>query len=151
MAQKLTFTPTGVCSRMIEIEVEDGVVKHVEFTGGCSATPKAWPGWWKAWQWTKPSSAFPASAAALSPPPARSAGPGAAQDPGRSQHHCIKTDLTEENMNTTYLDEYRRWRNSGALTADEQSELAAIAGQRHRASSSFHRANDIRTAGLRAV
>lgn len=43
MAQKLTFTPTGVCSRMIEIEVEDGVVKHVEFTGGCSGNTQAWP------------------------------------------------------------------------------------------------------------
>ncbi len=33
---KYTYTPRGVCSRMIEIEVEDGVVSRVEFTGGCS-------------------------------------------------------------------------------------------------------------------
>lgn len=34
--EKLNYTTSGVCSRMIEIEVEDGVVKHVEFVGGCS-------------------------------------------------------------------------------------------------------------------
>ncbi|MBQ8397116.1 MAG: TIGR03905 family TSCPD domain-containing protein [Clostridia bacterium] len=32
----MNYTTSGVCSRMIEIEVEDGVVKHVEFVGGCS-------------------------------------------------------------------------------------------------------------------
>lgn len=34
--EKITYTPSGVCSRMIEIEVEDGIVRHVDFTGGCA-------------------------------------------------------------------------------------------------------------------
>lgn len=34
--EKITYTPQGVCSRLIEIEVEDGIVRHVAFTGGCS-------------------------------------------------------------------------------------------------------------------
>ena len=34
--EKINYTPSGVCSRMIEVEVENGIVKHVEFTGGCS-------------------------------------------------------------------------------------------------------------------
>jgi uncharacterized protein (TIGR03905 family) len=29
------YTPVGVCSRNIEIEVEEGIVKAVKFTGGC--------------------------------------------------------------------------------------------------------------------
>lgn len=29
------FTPKGVCSRKIEVTVEDGIVKNVKFTGGC--------------------------------------------------------------------------------------------------------------------
>lgn len=29
------YTPVGVCSKNIEIEVEDGIVKAVKFTGGC--------------------------------------------------------------------------------------------------------------------
>ncbi len=33
--QKLQFFPVGVCSRQIDIEVEAGVIKNVEFTGGC--------------------------------------------------------------------------------------------------------------------
>lgn len=33
---KISYTTSGVCSRMIDIEVEDGIVKHVEFNGGCS-------------------------------------------------------------------------------------------------------------------
>ncbi len=33
---KYTYTTKGVCARMIEIEVENGIVSRVEFTGGCS-------------------------------------------------------------------------------------------------------------------
>lgn len=33
---KTTFYPTGVCSRQYDIELEDGVIKAVEITGGCS-------------------------------------------------------------------------------------------------------------------
>lgn len=29
------YTPRGVCSRSIHIEVEDGIVKSVSFRGGC--------------------------------------------------------------------------------------------------------------------
>lgn len=35
MVKKICFTPCGVCSRQIDVEVEDGVVKSVRFTGGC--------------------------------------------------------------------------------------------------------------------
>ena len=31
-----TFQPRGVCSQRIEIDVEDGLVQDVQFTGGCS-------------------------------------------------------------------------------------------------------------------
>lgn len=30
-----TYTPHGVCSRQIRIELEDGVVKGLSFLGGC--------------------------------------------------------------------------------------------------------------------
>ena len=33
---KISYKPKGVCSRMIHVEVEDGLVKSVEFIGGCS-------------------------------------------------------------------------------------------------------------------
>ena len=33
---KISYKPKGVCSRMIHAEVEDGIVKSVEFIGGCS-------------------------------------------------------------------------------------------------------------------
>ena len=32
----MQYTPTGVCSRGIDIELENGIVKDVRFTGGCS-------------------------------------------------------------------------------------------------------------------
>lgn len=35
MEKKINFTPCGVCSRQIEVAVEDGIVKSVRFTGGC--------------------------------------------------------------------------------------------------------------------
>ncbi|MBQ7398832.1 MAG: TIGR03905 family TSCPD domain-containing protein [Clostridia bacterium] len=32
----MRFSTRGTCSRAINIEVENGIVKHVEFEGGCS-------------------------------------------------------------------------------------------------------------------
>ena len=31
-----TFTTTGTCSRAINFEVEDNIITHVDFVGGCS-------------------------------------------------------------------------------------------------------------------
>ncbi len=31
-----TYTPHGVCSRKIDVELEDGVVKSIQFLGGCN-------------------------------------------------------------------------------------------------------------------
>ena len=36
MNSKFTFYPQGVCSMMIEIELEDDIIKDVVFTGGCN-------------------------------------------------------------------------------------------------------------------
>lgn len=33
---KYTYTPSGVCSRQINFEVEDGKVKSVSYFGGCN-------------------------------------------------------------------------------------------------------------------
>lgn len=32
----ISYTPKGVCSRKIDIEVEGDIVKSVKFTGGCN-------------------------------------------------------------------------------------------------------------------
>lgn len=37
---KYSFTPRGVCSSRIDIEVEDGVVLDVVYTGGCNGNLK---------------------------------------------------------------------------------------------------------------
>ncbi|MBE6855370.1 MAG: TIGR03905 family TSCPD domain-containing protein [Ruminococcus sp.] len=37
---KFVYQPTGVCSRQIQIEVEDGIVKDVLFIGGCNGNSK---------------------------------------------------------------------------------------------------------------
>ena len=36
MAKMFTFYPEGVCSMMIEIELDGDVIKDVVFTGGCN-------------------------------------------------------------------------------------------------------------------
>ena len=41
MGKKLTYYPEGVCSVMIEIELEGDVIKDVVFTGGCNGNLKA--------------------------------------------------------------------------------------------------------------
>lgn len=37
---KITYIPKGVCSRQINIEVEDGVVQDVQYFGGCNGNLK---------------------------------------------------------------------------------------------------------------
>ena len=34
--EHISYTPRGVCSRHIDIDVEDGVIKAVKFHGGCA-------------------------------------------------------------------------------------------------------------------
>ncbi|MBE6535365.1 MAG: TIGR03905 family TSCPD domain-containing protein [Ruminococcaceae bacterium] len=34
--EKITYTPNGVCSRRMEIEVEDGKITAVKIVGGCA-------------------------------------------------------------------------------------------------------------------
>ena len=36
MKDQITYTTRGVCSRGIEITIEDGIVTAVKFIGGCS-------------------------------------------------------------------------------------------------------------------
>lgn len=33
--EKVIITPKNVCSRQIEVEHENGIIKHVKFVGGC--------------------------------------------------------------------------------------------------------------------
>lgn len=33
---KYSYTPYGVCSRKIDIDIEDGIIKDCRFTGGCN-------------------------------------------------------------------------------------------------------------------
>ena len=32
----ITYRPKGVCSRLMRVEVEDGIIRQVELQGGCS-------------------------------------------------------------------------------------------------------------------
>ncbi len=34
--EKITYTPKGVCSRQIDIELDGDVITGVKFTGGCA-------------------------------------------------------------------------------------------------------------------
>ena len=33
--KKIVYRPKGTCSQLIEIEVDDGIISMVEYTGGC--------------------------------------------------------------------------------------------------------------------
>lgn len=37
---KFTYTTKGVCSRSIDIEIEDDIIKSVSYTGGCNGNLK---------------------------------------------------------------------------------------------------------------
>ena len=32
---KMTYVPKGVCSNRFDIDVEDGIIKHIDIVGGC--------------------------------------------------------------------------------------------------------------------
>ena len=34
--EKISYIPHGVCSRKIDIEIEDGIIKSVKYSGGCA-------------------------------------------------------------------------------------------------------------------
>ena len=36
MTQHISYPTVGTCSRQIDIELEEGVIRNVTFTGGCS-------------------------------------------------------------------------------------------------------------------
>ena len=36
MTEHISYTPKHVCSRKIDIDLEDGVITAVKFTGGCA-------------------------------------------------------------------------------------------------------------------
>ena len=37
---KFEYRPSGVCSRSIYLDIENGVIKDVEFVGGCNGNLK---------------------------------------------------------------------------------------------------------------
>lgn len=37
---KIEYTPSGVCSKKMEVEVENGVIKEVSVLGGCNGNLK---------------------------------------------------------------------------------------------------------------
>ena len=37
---KYNYVPRGVCSRLIELEIEDGIIKDCRFVGGCNGNLK---------------------------------------------------------------------------------------------------------------
>jgi len=38
--ERITYTTRGVCSRRINIDVEDGIIQEVTFEGGCAGNTK---------------------------------------------------------------------------------------------------------------
>ncbi len=38
--EKISFTPKGVCCKKMEIEIEEGVIRSVDFRGGCNGNLK---------------------------------------------------------------------------------------------------------------
>ena len=52
-----TYTPRGVCSRKMTVELENGVIKSVNVEGGCNGNLQASAGWWWAWTPRRPSGA----------------------------------------------------------------------------------------------
>ena len=46
----IQYKTKGVCSQQMNVKIEDGVVQKVEIVGGCHATARGWPAWWRGWR-----------------------------------------------------------------------------------------------------
>ena len=57
---EFTYKPKGVCSKLMELDIEDGKIQSLKVTGGCSGNLQALS---PAWTLTRPSAAWRASAA----------------------------------------------------------------------------------------
>ena len=40
MTKRIEYKTSGTCSRMVNVEIEDGVIKSCEFIGGCAGNTK---------------------------------------------------------------------------------------------------------------
>ena len=40
---RYSYTPKGVCSRAIELELDNGLAKNIHFTGGCNGRGTSCP------------------------------------------------------------------------------------------------------------
>ncbi len=45
----MQFKPKGVCSQLIQFDIENNKIRNVGFVGGCSETCRESPAWLKAW------------------------------------------------------------------------------------------------------
>jgi uncharacterized protein (TIGR03905 family) len=41
MTTRYTYTPRGVCSRQINVELDGDTIEHIDFVGGCNGNLKA--------------------------------------------------------------------------------------------------------------
>lgn len=41
MTTRFSYTPRGVCSRQINVELDGDTIEHVDFVGGCNGNLKA--------------------------------------------------------------------------------------------------------------
>ena len=40
MTQRIEYKTSGTCSRMVNVEIEDGIITSCEFIGGCAGNTK---------------------------------------------------------------------------------------------------------------
>ncbi len=40
MRENISYTPAGICARQINVEIEDDIIKDVQFIGGCDGNHK---------------------------------------------------------------------------------------------------------------
>ena len=66
----------NVCSREIHFNVENNIITHVEFVGGCSGNTQGVARLIRVWMWMRRSAAWTASTAAPGLLPARISWPG---------------------------------------------------------------------------
>lgn len=67
----MVYKTKGVCSQSIDVEVENGIVKHVQFTGGCNGNTQGVSRLIEGMEQKRQSNVWKAFAAASVPPPAR--------------------------------------------------------------------------------
>ena len=140
MKDIFSYTPSGVCSRKIDLEIENGIITDAKFTGGCAGNTQGVAALVRGMsvdEAIKRLSGILCGMKSTSCPDQLS--------------KALEKYKAEKGEHMNYIENYNLWKNSDKLNDAEKAELEAIANDDKEIKSRFSSYLSFGTAGLRGT